>query len=70
MMKRFLKDKVIKTKSEILPKRGDISKLLLAEKQLLVGRVVEIDNTLAMFKEHPNLEKTVEIILKPLEVEE
>jgi hypothetical protein len=69
-MKKFSKDKVVKTKSKLLPKTGKISKLLIAEKELLTGRMVEIDNTLALLKDNPQLETVAEILLKPLEIEQ
>lgn len=68
--RKFIKSKIVKTKSSFLSKTGDISKQLTAEKDLLIGRIAEIDTTLALLKEHPELEKIVENVIKPLEVEE
>ena len=68
-MKMFDKQKIIKTKSPHLKSAGRISKQLEEEKLLLTSRLVDIDNTLASFKDNPNLEKLVEIIVKPLEIE-
>ena len=68
--RKFIKSKIVKTKSSFLSKTGDISKQLTAEKDLLIGRIAEIDTTLALLKEHPELEKIVENVIKPLEVKE
>ncbi len=68
-MLNFDKKKIVKTKSTHLKSTGRISKQLQEEKELLTSRLVDIDNTLASLKENPNLEKLVEIIIVPLEVE-
>ena len=68
-MKKFSKEKVTKTESKFLSKAGTISKQLIEEKNLLIGRIAEINTTLALLKEHPYLEKIVENVIKPLEVE-
>jgi hypothetical protein len=67
--KSFHKSKIIKTKSESLRKSGRISKLLKEEQALLEGRLAEIKQTLLALEENPGLEKLIEIVVKPLEVE-
>jgi hypothetical protein len=60
---------IVKTTSKYIPITSKYTKRLEAEKALLTGRLVEIENMLKVFEENPEVLKAVELILNPLEIE-
>ena len=55
--------KITKTASEQIPEKGKPTKLLLAEKEILEGRLAEVNNLLKEFEDTPGLEKATDLML-------